>query len=271
MKIYYVNRQDREDRNYLFRGAMAANGFPPEDLVRVIAKNREDYPNREALCEAAAEDGFAGFFMRMKERAYPGYGCLVASWSMMRAWRMIADSNDVALFILDDYYIKQSKEALELLLAPLDNLSIVQLAWHIRDDVFFLDKYNLGIPYSHVAEEVSEESPYFLKGTWHGCSDWALVFSPNGAQTVLDYMEHQSPVHNECVTTAMQHTYRDYPGIYSLRDQPRNVNGNVVLRTNPWIGHLVEYTDKPVSDLMGTHELPDMVSEDELWDERMEK
>ena len=27
MKIYYVNRKDREDRNYLFRGAMAANEF----------------------------------------------------------------------------------------------------------------------------------------------------------------------------------------------------------------------------------------------------
>ena len=34
MKVYYVNRADREDRNYLFRGAMAAMGFLPEDLIR---------------------------------------------------------------------------------------------------------------------------------------------------------------------------------------------------------------------------------------------
>ena len=64
MKVYYVNRADREDRNFLFRGAMAANNFPAEDLIRVIAKNREDYPTRHALCDAASEDGFDGFFQR---------------------------------------------------------------------------------------------------------------------------------------------------------------------------------------------------------------
>ncbi len=270
MKVYYVNRADREDRNYLFRGAMAAMGFPPEDLIRVIAKNREDYPSRAELCDAAAADGFEGFFMRMRDRAYPGYGHLVGAWSMMRSWRIIAEGDEVALHMIDDYYIKQPRQALELLLAPLDDLNLVQLAWHIRDDVFFMDKYNLGIPYYHVPEEVSDKSPYFLKGAWHGCADWALVLSPKGARAILQYMETQSPINAECITTAMQHTYRDFPGIYSLRDQPRDVNGNQVLCTNPWVGHLIEYTDKPVSDLMGTHELPDMISEDKLWDERME-
>ena len=270
MKIYYVNRQDREDRNYLFRGAMAAMGFSAEDLVRVIAKNREDYPDRDALCTAAGEDGFGGFFERVRHSDFPGYGCLVATWSCMRAWRTIAESGETSIFMLDDYYIKQPKEALDLLIAPLDDFTIVQLAWHIRDDVFFLDQYNLGIPYQHVAEEVSDKSPYFLKGTWHGCSDWCWVITAAGAQAILDYMHYHSRVQNECVLTAMQHTYRDYPGIYNLRDQPRNVNGNAVLRTNPWVGHLIEYTEGPVSNLMGTHLIDNMKPESELWDERME-
>ena len=269
MKVYYVNRKDREDRNYLFRGAMAAMGFPAEDLIRVIAKNREDYPTRAELCDAGAADGFPGFFNRMKDREYPGYGHLVGAFSMMQSWRRIAEGDEVALHMIDDYYIKQPKHTLEQLLAPLVDLNLVQLAWHTRDDVFFLDNYNLGIPYEHVPEEVSERSPHFLKGAWHGCADWALVLSPVGAQAILDYMHYQSPINAECVTTAMQHTYRDFPGIYSLKDQPRHVNGNEVLRDNIWIGHLVEYTDAPVSNLMGTHELPDMIPEDELWEERM--
>ena len=271
MKVYYVNRADREDRNYLFRGAMACSGFPAEDLVRVIAKNREDYPDRDALCDAASEDGFDGFFQRVRDREFPGYGCLVSSWSTMRAWHMIVESGETSIFMLDDYYIKQPRAALDLLIAPLDDFSIIQLAWHVRDDVFFLDHYNLGIPYQHVVEKVSDKSPYFLEGAWHGCGDWAWVITAEGAETVLNYMHHQSPVQNECVLTAMQHTYRDYRGIYNLRDQPRDVNGNTVLRTNPWVGHLIEYTEQPVSNLMGTHLIEDMLPKDQLWDKRMEK
>lgn len=270
MKFYYVNRQDREDRNYLFRGAMAAMGFPAADLIRVLAKNREDYPSRAALCEAGAADGFAGFFNRVKDRDYPGYGHLVGSFSHMRAWRMIAESGEVGVHMCDDYYIKQPKAQLEALLAPLGDFNLVQLAWHVRDDVFFNDQFNLGIPYEHFSEEVSDESPHFIKGAWHGCSDWALVLSPIGAQALLDYMEYQSPVNPECATTAMHHTYKDFPGVYSLKDQPREQNGNTVLRDNPWVGHLIEYTEHPVSDLMGTHEIAERVPEAERWDVRME-
>ena len=85
------------------------------------------------------------------------------------------------------------------------------------------------------------------------------MLSPKGAQAILDYMEYQSPINAECVTTAMQHTYRDFPGVYSLKDQPKEQNGNSVLKSNPWVGHLIEYTELPVSNLMGTHEIPEMI------------
>ena len=258
MKIYYVNRKDREDRNYLFRGAMAANEFPPDDLIRVIAKNKEDYPSRQAMCDAASDDGFAGFFQRMRDRDYPGYGHLICTWSVMRAWRMVVESGEKATVMLDDYCIKQSKRHFEFLLYPLHDFSIVQLAWHIRDDVFFLDWYDLGIPYDHLPLKVSDKSPYFYEGMWYGCSDWALVLSPGGAQVLLDYMEEQSPINSECACTALQHTHRDIKGTYSLRDQPEQCNGTMVLRDNPWINHLIEYSDKPISDLVGTHESTEM-------------
>ena len=271
MKVYYVNRQDREDRNYLFRGAMAANEFPPEDLIRVIAKNREDYASRAEICDAASDDGFPGFFQRVRDIDYPGYGQIICTWSVMRAWRMIAEGDEVSVCMIDDYYIKQPKRALEFLLSPLNDLSIVQLAWHIRDDIFFMDRYNLGIPYKHVPLEVSDKSPYFYKGMWHGCSEWALVLSPKGANQLLRYMEDLSPINTEVAPTAIQHTYRDMIGTYSLRDQPERCNGTMVLRDNPWVGHLVEYTDGGVSNLMGTHDAPEVIPESKIWDERMEK
>ena len=111
MKVYYVNRQDREDRNYLFRGAMAAMDFRPKELVRVIARNREDYESRAEICDKAAAEGygFEGFFNRVRDIDHPGYGQLICTWSVMLAWRMIAEGNEMCLCMIDDYYIKQPK------------------------------------------------------------------------------------------------------------------------------------------------------------------
>ena len=183
---------------------------------------------------------------------------------------MIADGDEVTVFFNDDYYVKQPKVMLEMLLAPLGDFNIVQLSWHTRDKVFFHDNFDLGIPYEHQAEKVSDKSPYFLEGAWHGCADRSLVLSPKGAEALLAYMLDESPIDTECATMALQHTHRDFPGIYSLRDQPRDIDGNQVLRTNDWVGHLIEYTEGPVSDLMGTHMIADIKSEGELWDERFE-
>ena len=272
MKTHYINRSDRDDRNYLLRGAMAANDWRPEELVRIIAKHREDHPSRQEVCDAACEDGFEGFFNRMRDKTFPGYGSLVSSWSYMRSWREIANGDETVIHLLDDYYIKQPKRNLEMLLAPLGDFNIVQLAWHERDDVFFLDWYDLKIPYKHQTEKVSDKSPYFLEGAWQGCSDWALVFSPQGAAWMLEYMETESVINADCVTTAMQHSGRKYSGIYSLRDQPRDVTGNEVLETNPWVGHLIEYTEGAVSNLMGTHQLVDTNDDGDLaWDPRLRK
>ena len=190
----------------------------------------------------------------------------------MRSWRMIAEGDEPIIHLLDDYYIKQPKHDLEFLLAPLDDFNIVQLAWHVRDDIFFLDWFDLKIPFNHVPEKVSSKSPYFLEGAWQGCSDWALVLSPQGAASMLEYMGTESVINADCVTTAMQHSGRNYPGIYSLKDQPNDVTGNEVLTTNPWVGHLIEYTEGAVSNLMGTHQLVDTNDDGELaWDPRLER
>ena len=254
MKAYYVNRLDRTDRHFLFRGAMAAAGFHQDDLIRVVAKNKEDYPTRERLCDAAADDGFPEFFNYQKHDGYPGYGHLICTWSVMRCWRMIAEQEDVAIQFLDDYYLRKSELELGTLIAPLTDLQILQLAWHERDDVWFLNAYDLPIQYKLEKLERSDKQPAVYKGAAQGCSDWANVLSPSGAQLLLDFMKLHPYVNTELTLTGLHHTFRQTEGIYSLADQNSKVNGTVVLRDNPWVGHLVEYTDGYHSDLQGTHE-----------------
>lgn len=256
MKFYYLNRKDREDRNYLFRGAMAMNEIPPKQLVRCIAKNKEDYPSRAALCDAAIADGFTGFFsyQRDREGQYPGFGHLVCSWGCMRIWRRIADGKELGVQFLDDYCLKQPLHAFGRLIEPLDDLNILQLAWHKRDDIFLRNDYNLPpIPYQFEADRVSEKSPDFLEGTGIGSSDWALVLSPDGAAAVLQYMNQFPYLNSEVALTGLHHTFPHMKGLYSLRHQNRNVNGLTVLRDNPWVRHLIEYSDEPASDLIGVH------------------
>lgn len=259
MKVYYVNRSDRDDRNYLFRGAMAAAGFRPKSLNRVIAMHKEDYPDRDILCDAAAADGFPEFFLYQKGQTWPGYGHLVCSWSVMRCWRMIAEQDDVAIQFLDDYYLRVDKKELQRLLEVLDGFKIIQLAWHTRDDVFFEDKYNLKLPYRADELKISPVSSEVYIGAGHGCSDWALVLTPEGAQLILDYMKYHPELNTECALTGMHHAFRSIGGIYSVRDNNPEVIGTTVLKPddNKWVGHLVEFTNKQQSDLIGTHEQTD--------------
>ena len=266
MKAYYVNRSDREDRNYLFRGAMAAMGFRLEDLIRVIAKNREDYPSRAEVCEAGVADGFGGYFSYQKDAKYPGYGSLVSGWSYMCAWRMIAEGDETALFFLDDYCLKQPLDFFLRLIEPLDDLSIVQLAWHIQPDIFQRNIFDLPIRYIHKENEVSAKSKAFFDGAWLGSSDWALVFSPEGAAKLLDFTENYPFLGGETHITGLQHTDKEMAGIYSLRNQPSDVDGHQVLISNRWVRHLIEYTSKPASNLIGSQHLVDPQTGEKLWE-----
>ena len=260
MKAYYINRNDRLDRNYLFRGAMAATGFRPENLIRVIAKHKEDYPTRQILCDAAAADGFPEFFGYQRDKIWPGYGHLVCSWSVMRCWRTIANSGETAIQLLDDYYLKKDISELQQLINDLGDVQILQLAWHTRDDVFFKDEYKLGLPYRAEEPERSQKSDHVYVGAARGCSDWALVLSPEGAQLLLDYMRLQPYLNTECVITGLHFAFKEIRGIYSIVQNNPKVNGTVELQPedNYWIGHLVAYTEGDMSDLIGTHEETDL-------------
>ena len=155
--------------------------------------------------------------------------------------------------------MKQKKQDLEFCIGFLDDLRIVQLAWHTRDDVFFEDRYKLGLPYKPEQLRKSEKMPEFYVGAADGCSDWAMVLSAEGAGMLLDYMKNSPYLNTECVITGMHHAYGNIPGLYSVIDNAPKVDGTVELQPhhNKWIGHLIEYTEHNASDLIGTHEYAD--------------
>ena len=258
MRAYYLNREDRLDRNFLYRGAMAHAEFRPEELVRWIAKNKEDYASRAELCDAASDDGFPEFFQYQKKQSAIGYGHLVVTWGFMGIWREIANSDGHAISGNDDYYLKRKKQQLLQFIEELGEVDILCLIWHKRDDIFLLNRFNLPIPYQVEPLRHAPQSSRAYIGAPEGCSDQAILFSPRGAQRVLDYMRDYPYINSEYALTAMHHTLRNSPNFYCTVDNDPREMGNMVARNNYWIGHLVEYTDGKMTDLMGYHDRPDI-------------
>ena len=256
MQAYYLNRSDRRDRDFLYRGAMACAGFTANSLQREDALLKEDYPTREALCEAA-ECEFPAYFRYHKESdaTYPGIGHLVCSWGTMRAWRRIAQGRHPAVFTCDDYYVK-SRQKLEQLLSSLGGeANIIQLAHHARDDLFLRDEHDLEMPYQFGSYRWSHMTPDVYEGMAYSSSD-NLYLSPYGAQTLLDYLAECPALNTECATQGMHQAwlhgkFRRVSGTFSVVDNDTAEQGIHVMRNNGWIGHLVEYTSGAMSDIGG--------------------
>ena len=252
MLHHYVNRKSRPDRNYLWRGAMAAQGIQPDEMRHHIAKDKDDYPDVSTLCEAASADGFPEFFDYHKESPHPyiGFGHLVCSWSVMRMWREIGEGTERAAAWLDDYALRVPVQQLNRLVTRLKP-DILLLAWHRRDALFHDDKYELGrkwdVPYT-----LSRTSPDIYTGAM-GASDWAMVLSPGGARQLLSYMASEPRLNTECTVAGLYADWRP-PRLYSVTANSPRSHGLKPIFGNRWVLELSAYTDGNRSDLVGLHE-----------------
>lgn len=254
MKHYYINLDRREDRNFLFRGAMAAQGVSVNDLIRVPARDIEKYQERKDICNAAIDDGFEEFFTFQKDDGDIGKGHLICSWSIMRAWRMIADSDETAMQWVDDYALSGNISEIERVVATLDDLNIVQLSWHDRPDFFVSNAKKSQIKYDIWREyDISPKCPDFYEGS-KGCSDWVIILSPDGAQFLLDYMAMFPFIYTELAIFASS-CHVDYKGVYSAVHNDGKSHGTKELFGNGWIIDLSKYTHGDSSDLLSIHEV----------------
>ncbi len=253
MMHHYVNRNSRPDRKFLWLGAMAAQGVQPDEIQLHVARDKDDYPDVGAICEAASADGFPEFFGFHQKTPQPniGYGHLICSWSCMRMWRTIGEGKEHAAAWLDDYALRVPCQQLNRLVANV-NPDILLLAWHTRDDLFYDDKYELGKTWDVPRQlHVSPLDNAYIGAM--GASDWAIVFSPKGANLLLAYMAHEPLLNTECAVAGLYADWRP-PNLYSVVDNHPRSDGLSPIYGNRWVLELSAYTDGIRSDLIGLHE-----------------
>ena len=262
MKHFYVNRESRLDRNFLFRGAMASQGVPADNLCRVPAMDLDDYKTAREVCEAAKVDfpEFFGYHLdNMPNRM--GYGNYLAGWSILRMWRDIAAGTDYAGAWLDDYALRVPEAKLRRLVDDIEP-DILQLVWHYRPDIFVDNCHALPFTFdvpTHF-ERVSQISSLFRGAP--GGSDWAIILSPRGACWLLDFMESVPYfTTEEAIQAFYLQTRRD--GIFSVSANNPLTTGLDVLTGNAWVVQLWEYTDWGQSDLQGIHVAPTLEVDDD--------
>ena len=252
MRHYYVNRQSRWDRHHLFCGAMAGQGIPAESLHRSIAMDKDNYTSDAEICEAARVD-FPEFFTFHLESPQPRikFGHLICSWSVMRMWRAISQGSEIAGAWLDDYALRVPEVKLRRLVDDIEP-DILQLAWHLRPDVFVNNVYK--VPFRYDIPSTYErlgDAPVFCGAP--GGSDWANILSPRGAGWLLDFMS-QVPYFNSEVAIQALFLKTRRQGIYSVVASNPFENGTMVLTQNAWVLQLWPFTTGNASDLVGTHE-----------------
>ena len=255
MHHYVVNRACRGDRLALWRGAMAAQGVEPHEMHRVVARDRDDYPDAQALCESARPGDFGAYFQRHLESpmSHIGLGHLLCSWSVLGVWQDIANGRERACQWLDDYALRVPSSVV-LQLAEEIGADVLLLAWHFRHEFFRENYYRLPVTWNP-PEQVSihpRRREVFV-GTL-GTSDWALVLSPTGAVWLLDYMLSEPHVYTEVAPGAMFFANPQRATIFSVRANNPRISGLETLRGNRWVVDLSPFCEGASSDLVGLHE-----------------
>lgn len=253
MQHHFVNRRSRPDRRYLWTGAMASQGVKPDEIVRHLAMDIDDYKTPEEVCEAAREEFPEYFtFHLYNPQRHIGFGHLVISWSIMRMWREIASGTEIAGAWIDDYALRVPHAKLRELAESVQP-DILQLAWHLRDDVFLRNDYDLPVSYqapAHLSRHA--RFPALWQGT-RGCAEWCMLLSPRGARLLLEFIAWRPYYNTEIAVPAFYFETWD-SGVYSVVANHEREHGVMTLKNNGWVCHLVEYTDGIVSDVEGMHE-----------------
>ena len=189
-QVMVMNIPKNEKRWYYMLGVLMAHGFPMGGdsspwgnmIIRFPAHDGLDYPDREAVVEAAITDGFPYFnrFHRMKTRSTVAW-----CWTWASALRKIVEMNRTVLLLVDDRYPRfgWSYRRLSLLVRECARASHghgtfrgIQLEACIR-------AHDIRPPYK---PHTSMLHPGFA-----GCNDNAFILNAEGAKLLLEV--HSEP------------------------------------------------------------------------------
>ena len=107
MQFFINSLKRRPERAYSRLGALEAQGFPMEDVHIVWGEYWDDYPDFDALCNAAISD-----FPEMEGiRTARRIGYVAAMWSFFRTYRAIQENGiQEAVVFEDDFLFRPGKE-----------------------------------------------------------------------------------------------------------------------------------------------------------------
>ena len=189
-KVYVLNLPHRVDRRYYMMGHLHTIGVPPRRLHFVKAKYHADFNSAAEIREAAIADGFS-FFKRPRWQAFNYKYPLVFTWGYAGILRQIIEDDANALVLLDDRFLEIELRFLAEIVEYLEDnyppFYMLQLQWWIPAHG---PEWQMSLAIK--GERYKDDdlvSDLIAKGVG-GCGDFANVYSPAGAQFLLDYLDN---------------------------------------------------------------------------------
>lgn len=179
--VLILNLEKRVDRLYSVFGALWAADVPKGKVKRWPAISGDNFQDRDALIQAATDDGFPEFSYlvvnRPDDELYFELNIKSQAWNYCQMLRYLVETQQTGVILYDDRFIKDwinlqcTYDVLRGDEAP--NPVILQL------DYYFSGHFNQGIRrrrHGHV--------PYIQQGPTTA-SENAMVYSPDGAEWFL--------------------------------------------------------------------------------------
>ena len=197
IQYHILNLSFREDRKYAQLGALALMGYPIDDIIFHEAPSGYEYENADAVCQAAAEDGFPGFLPCHDNSAKMRYG-FAYLWGTLQIMRKIIDGEaPYGYFNQDDNFLRVVPEQIQQDIAELKNLKIAQLSW-FREE-------------SEAGPKVSDN---YYEGS-HVYGDSGMIVSKEGAQLIVNEFQKETPWLEHLICKLS----KKHDGIYCIVDK----------------------------------------------------
>ena len=184
-EVLVLNLESRPDRKWAAIGALDL-AYTPLERVRIWnAVPASDFENIEQIGEAAAADGFPWFVEYVKTRSFIKHPMIVAqAWSYCQMLRHLVVQDLTGLILYDDRYILDFEQlsAINYWLAR---------SYHQDSEPYLMVQFE---HYENIHHNTGYEwnfhrnFPYLVEGPL-GCSENAILYSPEGARFALEFLE----------------------------------------------------------------------------------
>ena len=182
----------RPERKWAWLGAVKSEHVPDAHLHIMSAQDGKRYPNIAGLIDAVVADGFPWFAMfkesewNRPEHPHSKLGNLATTWSFLRAFRRVLELDVISLIMVDNYFLSKRWHHFENLIAPLQDLRILQM--HHWDSRHHPDPKFRNDLFPRVPWYPNEVAPDISKGL-AGAGDSVLILSPAGAAQLINWSE----------------------------------------------------------------------------------